>query len=327
MEKGVNWDLFERLYRLSPESVQSKDMEDAFRVRNIVAIGLGVLWIIDGLLQLQPNMFTQNLAVDVIANALMSLPSALYVATLKVLIYFIAPNIAYWNLGFAVLQLALGISLIFGSMRVRRFALVASVIWGVVVWVFGEGMAGILSGTMAGGVFPGTPSILNGFPGAAMIYVILGLLLLLPLGYWTLAGRFSIVRDIPAVLFFVCAMVQTAPLMWSSYGQASIFAANIDNLPVQFAGTIKSLIEFTVSRPVLSNLIEIGACATATLGLWLKQRWGYVFALCWISFIWWFGLGLGGTLTGLGTDPNTPPAIALLMVPLIVYSRRRALVK
>ena len=32
-------------------------------------------------------------------------------------------------------------------------------------------------------------------------------------------------------------------------------------------------------------------------------------------------IGLGGILTGLGTDPNTPPVIALLMVPAIAWRK------
>lgn len=293
-------------------------MLEALRLRRIVTIGLGVLWVIDGLLQLQPTMFTQNLSLGIIANAQMSLPPVLYFASLNFLIHVIAPSIALWNAGFASMQLAIGISLLFGSPRIRRAALVASIAWGILVWLFGEGMAGIFGPTMAGGVFPGTPSIMNGFPGAALIYVILAFLLLLPPRQWKLSRRFSIVRESAALLFLACALLQTAPLMWTTYGQASIFAANIDNLPAQLAGTINPLVRFTTFNPVLSNSVEIVACALAAMGLLLRQKWGYIFALAWLAFIWWFGLGLGGTLTGFGTDPNTPPAIALLMVPVIV---------
>lgn len=287
--------------------------------------GLGILWILDGLLQLQPQMFTQSLAVKVIANALMSLPSPLYFVSLHALINYFMPYVVIWNIGIATLQLALGISLLIGSDKVKRSALVTSIVWGVIVWVFGEGMGSILGPTMTGGVFPGTPSIMNGFPGAALLYVVIAAFILLPDKHWELDGRFSIVRDAPVLVFAVAAALQAAPLMWTTYGQASIFAANIENLPAQIANTtIVPVSTITAAHPVLSNSIELAANSLSAFAVWGVHRKfrSYAFVLAWLAFIWWFGLGLGGTLTGLGTDPNTPPAIALLIVPAIINSRQ-----
>jgi hypothetical protein len=303
---------------------RSDDVLEARRIMKFMTLGLGALWTIDGLLQLQPQMFTQNFAAQVIGMGLMALPPALYFASLKLLVWFLIPNIVLWNFSFAALQLAIGFSLLLGSAWIRRLALMASVAWGVMVWVIGEDMASVLSPTTAGGVFPGTPSILSGFPGAALVYVVIALfLLLIPVNRWMPSGRFSIVRDAPALLFLLSAAVQAAPIMWTAYGQASIFAANIGNLPAQFAGTVIPLARFTTAHPVLSNGLEVAVTLLSAFGLlWGNwRRWGYVFALAWLGFIWWFGLGLGGILTGLGTDPNTPPVIALLMVPAIAWRK------
>ena len=305
-------------FRRGPTEISSQP-------KRAMTFGLGILWVLDGLLQLQPRMFTQSLAVNVIANALMSLPSPLYFVSLHALIRYFMPYVALWNCGISALQLALGVTLLLGSEKSKRAALVASILWGVIVWVFGEGMGSILGPTMTGGVFPGTPSIMNGFPGAALVYVVIAVFILLPDKHWELDGRFSIVRDAPVLLFAVAAALQAAPLMWTTYGQASIFAANVENLPAQLANaTIVPLSTFTAAHPVLSNSIELGASVLSAFAVWgVHRRFrSYAFALAWLAFIWWFGLGLGGTLTGLGTDPNTAPAIALLMVPAIISSRQ-----
>lgn len=298
------------------------ELLEARRTKKWVTLGLGALWTADGLLQLQPQMFTQNLATNVVATSMMSLPGSLYFASLKLLIRFFLPNPILWNAGVAALQLSLGIAIILGSGAVRRLALAASVVWCAMVWVFGEGLGGFLGGTMTGGVFPGTPSVMNGFPGAALLYALAALFLMLPDARWKFSGRLSAVRDAPALLFLSFAAFQAAPLMWTAYGQASIFASNTGSLPLQLGGSVVlPLTLFAVSHPVLCNSLELGACLLSALGIYVGQRWGYIFALGWIAFIWWFPLGLGALLTGLGTDPNTPPIIGLLMVPAIMAPR------
>ena len=304
------------------ERTKNDSLLEAHRVMRLVMLGLGVLWILDGLLQLQPQMFTQNLPANVVGFALMSLPAPLYFWSLKMLIRFFMPHPAFWDFCIVVLQLGIGISLIAGSRMVQRAALGISVVWGLAVWVFAEGMGWILSGTMSGGVFPGTPSIMNGFPGAALLYALVALLLLLPDRQWDLStGRFSLVKKIPVVLFLMFAAVEAAPLMWTTFGQASIFAANTDNVPKQLIGTIVPLVKFAASHPAVTNSLELGACLLAAFGLWRDRWWGYSFALAWLGFVWWFGLGLGGILTAGGTDPNTPPAILLLMLPAIAWKK------
>ncbi len=273
----------------------------------------------DGLFELQPGL-KSHFAVAVIGNAMETLPSLFYLTSMNMLSTLIIPYAGLWDMLFALLQLSLGVALIAGSTRVKHLALLASVAWGSVVWVFGEGMAGILS---PGGTFPGTPSILNGFPGPAMVYVLIALLLLMPESRWTLSGRFSVVADAPALVFLACAAVQAAPLMWTSYGQASIFVAGRDNLPSQMAIILRPFADYTIAHPVIGNSIEVGANLAAALGLLLarKSKWVFVFAFGWLGFVWLFGLGLGGILTGLGTDPGAPPAIMLLMGPALLALR------
>lgn len=287
--------------------------------------GFGALWLVDGILQLQPSQFSaESLAVGTVGNALMALPPALYSISLRVVIGDVIPYDAFWTAFVSGLELAIAAGLLVGSAKARRTALLVSAVFASFLWVFAEGMGGILQGTMHGGVFPGTPSLLNGFPGAGFVYLLVALMLLIPQDKWNLAGGFSLVRDAPAILLIVCVFVQAAPLMWTSFGQASIFTANLDNLPPQLSSLAVPLERFAVANPVISNAVELAATLSAAVGMALSRvgRWGYRFTLVLLAFAWVFGLGFGGIITGSATDPNTPPAIALLMVPAIFAARR-----
>lgn len=140
---------------------------------------------------------------------------------------------------------ALGINqaaLLAGSRRVQRVALGISIVWGLVVWVFGERMSWTPSGTMSSGVFPGTPSMMNGFIGAALVYVLIAILLLfLLVRHWNLSWRFSVVRNAPIVLFLISAAVQAAPLMWTTFGLASFLYGTISSL---YGAVVAAMIYF-----------------------------------------------------------------------------------
>jgi hypothetical protein len=280
---------------------------------------LGALWLLDGLLQLQPYMFSPDFAIGVIGGAVMGLPRPLYVMSVYWLEHSLIPDIVLWNAFFAGLQLALGIMLLVGIRRtgIAKLALWISIPWSIALWVFGEGMGGILLATMSGGEFPGTPSVLNGFPGAALLYLWVTILLLVPESWWSNRSKLSPIWGGAGYLFLAAAIVQVAPLMWTSFGQASIFAANLDNLPGTLAWTIKPVINAATSHPVLANSIEVGVSLVTALTLFLRKPLTLLYLLpaAWAIFIWWFGLGVGGTLTGLGTDPNSPPLMLLLVLP------------
>ncbi len=309
--------LVENMNQSQTESVRSLVM--VRRIRKDLTVLLGALWLLDGLLQLQPYMFSSGFAIGVIGGSLMSLPRPLYVTSVYWLEHLLIPDIVLWNSLFAGLQLALGVMLLVGISRTRlaKLALWISIPWSIALWVFGEGMGGILLATMSGGEFPGTPSILNGFPGAALLYLWVTILLLIPESWWGNRSKLSPVWGGAGYLFLVAAIVQAAPLMWTAFGQASIFAANLDNLPGALAWTIRPVINAATSHPVLANSIEVGVSLVTALTLFLRKPSTLLYLLpaAWVTFIWWFGLGVGGTLTGLGTDPNSPPLIILLVLP------------
>ena len=78
---------------------------------------------------------------------------------------FVSPDIAVWNTFFALIQLFIGVGLLFR--RTVRPALAVSFAWALGVWVIGEGLGMLLTGTA---------TALTGAPGSVLLYGLLGLM-------------------------------------------------------------------------------------------------------------------------------------------------------
>ena len=132
--------------------------------RRGIQIALGVVWLADGALQLQPFMFGRGFVNQVLMPSYMGSPAGVTgpaMAFTRLVLH--AP--AAWNAAFAVTQLLLGAALLWR--RTARAALAASIAWALGVWWFGEGLGGVLSGSA---------SPLTGAPGAVILYALLAVL-------------------------------------------------------------------------------------------------------------------------------------------------------
>jgi hypothetical protein len=128
--------------------------------RRRLQLVLGGLWLLDGLLQLQPFMFGSGFARDVLDPAAAGQPrvvGGLVHASAAVVLW----HPVVLNSAFALCQLALGVGLLWRPSS--RLALGASVVWALGVWAFGEGVGGVLSGA----------GLADGAPGAALLYAVL----------------------------------------------------------------------------------------------------------------------------------------------------------
>jgi hypothetical protein len=130
--------------------------------RRDLQIALGLLWLLDGVLQAQPFMFTRGFATQVIAPTGQGQPGFVsdpvhWASTA------IAAHPVAWNLPFAAIQLLLGVGLL--VRRTARFSLAASIAWALGVWYVGEGLSGLASGHA---------SLITGAPGSALLYAVLG---------------------------------------------------------------------------------------------------------------------------------------------------------
>jgi hypothetical protein len=302
------------------------------RTQRPLQIALGLFWILDAALQFQPFMFGRGFVENnILANA-SGQPFVLgdFITHIG---NFISPDVAVWNTFFALIQLFIGVGLLFR--RTVRPALAVSFVWVIGIWVIGEGLGMLLTGTA---------SALTGAPGSVLIYGLLGLMAwprpprrwidwsdrptgvassvaaqgigrtVTPLavwsGYWSLA----------AVLFLLPANRTTTSVQSAIVGMAdgepswyAHFLTNLGNL-FSTSGTETAWILAAVSV-----VIGLGPLVARRPGWFLAA--GALFAfLMWIA-----GQGLVGDLfTGSDTDPNTGPLMILLaaaMVPTVIASK------
>ena len=142
--------------------------------RQVLRIGFGLLWVFDGILQAQPAMAV-GLPSKVIEPAAASSPH-----WLQQLINWAGTAWSYHPVQAGAsavwIQVGIGLWMLFASQgAMSRLAGLAGAAWGLVVWLFGESLGGILA--------PGL-SWLTGAPGAAAIYAVAGALIALPSRYW-----------------------------------------------------------------------------------------------------------------------------------------------
>ncbi len=145
--------------------------------RRFLRIAFGLLWLFDGLLQLQSGMPT-GLPSQVIRPAAATSPSWVR--------HLVDSALTLWNNHPAAaaastvwIQVGIGLLLLVAPRGFwSRGAGVVSVVWGLIVWSVGNAFGGILA--------PGL-TLLFGAPGAIVFYIVAGVLVALPDRAW--AGR------------------------------------------------------------------------------------------------------------------------------------------
>ncbi len=291
------------------ENVHSK--RGGYRVtRRGIQITLGLFWILDGGLQLQPAMLTSKFATGVIAPAGDGQP-AFVGWPVHQAAALIGRQPAVADLAFALIQLALGAGLL--HRRTVRWALAASVAWAVSIWYLGEGL---------GGLFGGDASLLTGAPGSALLYAVVAMLA------WPRpdgsAGDQRPARQAAvawAVLWLGGAFLQLLPgndtnaslsmaLTMNSSGAPGWLAAVGNQLSALVPGTGVSVIVDLVALQALAGLGVL-------LGGRRIRRMAVIGGIALSLLFWVAGQGAGQFLSGISTDPNTAPLLILLGVTVL----------
>ena len=136
----------------------------AVRSQRAFQVVLGLFWILDAALQFQPFMFGRGFVENnILANA--SRQPFVLGDFITHIGNFVSPDIAVWNTFFALIQLFIGVGLLFR--RTVRPALAVSFFWVLGVWVIGEGLGMLLTGTA---------TALTGAPGSVFVYGLLGIM-------------------------------------------------------------------------------------------------------------------------------------------------------
>ncbi|MGH3258149.1 MAG: hypothetical protein ACRDOU_22620 [Streptosporangiaceae bacterium] len=277
--------------------------------RRKLQLGLGVIWLLDGILQLQPFMFGKGFPQMLAGNA--SGNPAFVASPITWSAGFIDQHLVVLNAVFALIQLALGLGIAWRP--TVRLALGASVLWALGVWWVGEGLGGVLAGNA---------SPVAGAPGAVFLYALLAVLLWPADRAPTASASFAAARAVgPRVARALWLAV------WASMAVFALLPAS--RAPQVLSGLIARMAAGQpgwlawIDAHAASALRGQGLLASVVLGaaLLLVAVGGYlpaqavratvVLAIA-IASVLWLAQGLGGILSGSGTDPDTGPLLVLL---------------
>lgn len=295
--------------------------------RRNLQIALGGLWVLDALLQCQPDMFRPDFYGTLLMMNRTPPPAWLWTWITDVEPTVIA-HTAVVNATAVLVQLCVGLGLLWRP--TVRPALALSVPWALVVWLFGE---------MGGGIFVGGGSALTGAPGPALVYAVVALLL------WprrpddgTTAAEGGLVprRATPwvwVVLWLGTAALEggyldrsptyasqamdtaalTGPRWLHAAGEAvgglvgghgALFAAG--------SGIVQAAVGLAILWPAARRGAVVGGVALALFYAVTGQAFGGVLSN-----------GLTGIMSSGATDPGTGPIVVLLALSL--WPRRRVL--
>jgi hypothetical protein len=296
-----------------------------------IQIALGLLWLLDGALQLQHQMFSSSFANNVISPAAQGQPVVVS-GPIHFVVHIILLHPAIFDACFALIQLALGVAILWK--RTARYGLIASVVWGLLVWFAAEGLAGIASGHA---------TLLMGAPGAALLYAIIALAVLphkdskkkhdTQPAYW--------LAIVWALLWIGGAIFQLLPGQNSISDFSSMITGNISGAPGWlatidahaanfvngFGTTTTSMAGMHMTTLQMAQMstkpgsgygfILLLALLQSLIGLAIfMPRYGRKIAISVgiiLSLLFWVvGQSLGGYYTGLATDPNSAPLFILL---------------
>jgi cytochrome oxidase Cu insertion factor (SCO1/SenC/PrrC family) len=283
--------------------------------RRFLRVCFGLIWILDGFLQGQTSM-PLGMTTQVIGPGAVTSPTWVqhlvnFGATIWSNHPITAPASAVW------IQVGIGVWLLVAPRgRWSRLAGLSSVVWGIVVWVFGESFGGIFA--------PGL-SWAFGAPGAVLFYCLAGVLVALPERFW-LSPRIG--RAILAVLgvFFVCmAVLQAWPgrgfwqgrLGHSTAGALTTMVQQMAQTPQPrvFASWVTSFARFDAAHGWAVNLFLV-ICLAALGSAFLSGRTRVVrlaviggIVICLADWVLIEDFGFFG---GVGTDPNSMIPMALV---------------
>jgi hypothetical protein len=266
-------------------------------------IALGLIWLIDGALQFQPYMFHSSFVTGVILPNADGQPGFI-AAPITWIAHQIAPHVALFNAFGATLEVLIAVGLVAGGRFVKP-ALIASVAWAVGIWFTGEGL---------GGFFSGGANPLTGAPGAALLYIVAGLML------WPRADRRALgllrMRGAQAAW---AALWMSSAVLWllpANDGRGAIHDA-IASAPSGF-GPLSSVLD-AVARATAGHGVAIAAVLAAlswaigaSVLTGVAQRPFVRIGIALSIAFWVVGQGLGGVFTGSGTDVGTAPLVILL---------------
>jgi hypothetical protein len=277
--------------------------------RRALQLGLAAIWLLDGVLQYQPFMYTRAFA-QMLGSAAGGNPPVIarpitWNATL------VDHHLVLLNTIFATVQLLLGFGIAFRP--TVRAALAASIAWSLGVWWFGEGLGGVLNG----GSDP-----LSGGPGAVIIYALIAVLLwpadrpgaLAPFVAARAIGA-PVARALWLVFWLSQAYFVLTPGNRAPQAATGMIAGMESGEPTWLAAMMHGAAALVAHQGLATSVTLAVAFALIAIGVYLPAaaaRVTLVLAIVVAAVIWVFAQAFGGILASGATDVNSGPLLALL---------------
>jgi hypothetical protein len=290
---------------------------------------LGVLWLIDGIIQLFPQMWTMNMVNGIMKPMLQGQPG-LFEPSLQFIVNQTTLHLFKVNLLISVVQICLGLGFILLSDRWVKWLVFASIVWAFIVWYGGEGMNML---------FTGTASILTGAPGAVLLYPLLGLAVIprtQPVAATQSATRKAgddgllsrrVLRYILAGFWCFAALLQLQQYWWNhgrisqaigaTVGMGGLNTVLVDPILTQIANATTS-IETPLNIALIVVFLAIG------VGLFVvkdEQVRPFLIASIVMSLLfWYFSEAFGNIFSGMATDFNS--GLLVVVIALACWPKR-----
>jgi cytochrome oxidase Cu insertion factor (SCO1/SenC/PrrC family) len=285
--------------------------------RRLLRVSFGCIWILDGLLQAQPDM-PLGMTTGVIRPAAATSPAWVqhlvnFGASIWTFHPIAAPASAVW------IQIGIGLWLLVAARGTwSRLAGVAAVGWGLIVWVFAEAFGGIFA--------PGS-TWLFGTPGAVLFYVLAGLLVVLPERQWANPRLGRAILAVMGLFLVGMAVLQAWPGrgFWQGQKPRDRGLGPVATMAQTMAGTrqphflsswLAAFSSFDAAHGFAVNLFVVVCLGVIGIALCAGRIRFLPFAVVayWvISLATWVLLQDLGFLGGVGTDPNSMIPSALVV--------------
>ncbi|MCU1495831.1 MAG: hypothetical protein JWO62_3595 [Acidimicrobiaceae bacterium] len=286
--------------------------------RRVLRIAFGLIWVLDGVLQGQAAM-PLGMTSQVIQPTAAASPAWVQ--------HLVNSGVTIWNYhpvtaaASAVwIQIGIGAWLLVAPRgNWSRLGGLASAGWGILVWIFGESFGGIFA--------PGL-TWLFGAPGAALFYVLAGLLVALPERLWASPRLGRSILGVMGLFFVGMALLQAWPGrgFWQGHLAHSSSPGTLTSMVEQMATVrqphvlsswVASFAAFDAAHGWAVNLVVV--IALAAIGVaFLVGRARIVrvaviagVVLCLADWVLIEDFGFFG---GTGTDPNSMIPMALVFL-------------
>jgi hypothetical protein len=277
--------------------------------RRRLQLVLAGLWVLDGVLKLQPFMFTKDFGPMTLGDASAGAPFWLADPinwVQKIIVnHPVGPMVL-----FALVEIVIGFAIAYRP--TVKLGLLACLCWVPFLWFFAEGLGGMTAQS----------GPLSGAPGASILYGTLAVLL------WPTnrtgpseAVRFvgtQAARIVWLVLWGLLAVLSFLPNNTKPDTISNTIVNNVSGTPLWYTWLLNHAADWTKGRGAEVSITLGVLLALVALSVLVKDRRvvraGLIAAIVISAAIWVFGEGLGMPFMGMATDPDTGPLLAVIAI-------------